>query len=572
MPPVPPPDVAAPLMTTGAQRPSGPLPVARPIRFFYQGRIQEVSGADPHRTVLEWLREDVRSTGTKEGCNEGDCGACTVILVELASAHGGGPQEGAPIVPAGQQGSTDVEPTSRRHARVGALQLRTINACLRLLPTLDGKALLTIEDLSPCGGPLHPVQQALVDTHASQCGFCTPGFAMSLTACYETSLEHQRRPQRAELVDTLAGNLCRCTGYRPLLQAGQRMFEAPPQRLALGRIEAALRSLQTDPPLHYRPAGSPHTFLAPRSTEGLVQALVHAPGAQLIAGTTDLGLAVNKRFQRFETLVSTSEVDELRHITRTPSDGIPTLTLGAAVPLEDAWCALTEALPPLAEIWRRFASPPIRHAGTLGGNVVNGSPIGDGPPVLLALDARLRLQQGPHTRTVPLDRFYSGYQRNDLQPGEFLHSIEVPLWSEDPPGQVHVLRAWKHARRHDSDISTVLAAFHLILEHSSCGPPQVQQVRLAFGGMAATPARAAQAESALRAGPWNESRVLAAMKALDQDFTPWSDLRASATHRRRIAAQLLWRLWLETRPDRPVPPEQLDVHHPALSSHGDPKP
>lgn len=520
----------------------------RAIRLYHQGAVRELTGVDPHRTVLDWLREDMRRTGTKEGCNEGDCGACTVIVAEWV-----GEPEGAPDT---------FEPASARQARIGPLRLRTVNACLQPLPALDGKALLTVEDLSPPGGPLHPVQQALVDAHASQCGFCTPGIAMTLAACLEQAQTQGRRPDREGIVQALAGNLCRCTGYRPIIQAGLEMFDLPAKRLDLDGIANALAALQSDPALHHRPAEAGPLYLAPRKVSELTQMLERHPQARLTAGMTDLGLAVNKRFQRFDVQISTLAVAELRHIQRRTSSTGEVLSVGAAVPLEDAWCALSEVFPTLSEAWRRFASPPVRHAGTLGGNIVNGSPIGDGPPVLMALGATLRLQLGDRQRSVPIDEFYLGYQRTALQPGEFLRSIEIALPASNTATRSMAVRAWKHAKRHDSDISAVFGAFGLTVEHTEPGPGTVVEVRLAFGGIAATPCRAARAEAALAGQPWTEERVRAAMQALAQDFTPLSDLRASAGHRRRIAAQFLWRLWLETRRQDPLPASQVDVHHP----------
>ncbi|PXW97075.1 xanthine dehydrogenase small subunit [Sphaerotilus hippei] len=523
------------------------LPAPRPIRFFHQGAIREITDASPTRSVLDWLREDARCTGTKEGCNEGDCGACTVIVAELA----------------GRAEATGTD--SARAAVVGPLLLRTVNACLRFLPTLDGKALLTVEDLSPPGaGTLHPVQQALVDHHGSQCGFCTPGFVMSLTATYEHRQAQAggRCPPRAELADALAGNLCRCTGYRPILEAGERMFELPVQRLDTAPIAAALHMLSGDPALHYAPAGHPTTFHAPRSVQALATLHAAAPDAQLMAGSTDIGLWVNKQFRRFDTLIATGEVAELQRIECVGhDDGSHTLRLGAAASLEDAWSALAARLPSLNDVWRRFASPPVRHAGTLGGNIANGSPIGDGAPVLMALDATVLLQHGERQRRVPLDRFYLGYMKNERQPGEFLRTLEVPLPAPDSASRRTLVRAWKVSKRHDSDISALLGAVLLVLDTTDPVAPVVAEVRISFGGMAATVCRAPQAEAALRGRSWDEAGVRRAMAALHADYQPMSDLRASARYRQRVAANLLWRLWLESRPDGALPAEQLIVWH-----------
>jgi xanthine dehydrogenase small subunit len=477
----------------------------RPIRFFHRGRIVSVQSA-PTRSVLQWLREDAACTGTKEGCNEGDCGACTVVVAELADAPG-----------------PDV---------VQGLRLRSVNACIRFLPTLDGKALLTVEDLKPAaGGQLHPVQQALVDCHGSQCGFCTPGFAMSLSACYERHCEAGTRPTRQALADELAGNLCRCTGYRPLLDAGQKMFDYSTVRLDTAPIVQALQSLRQEPAL------SLPGYEAPRTLEELATLREAQPQATLLAGATDIGLWHNKQFRPLPQLLYVGEVRELQAIEQ---DG-DVLRIGAAASLEDAWSALADAVPEVREVWLRFASPPVRHAGTLGGNVANGSPIGDGAPVLMALGATLVLRRGARERRLPLQDFYVDYMKNRLEPGEFLQAIEVPRLL---PGAT--VRVWKISKRYDSDISAVCGAFLLALDGN-----RVKEARLVFGGMAAIVKHAAHAEAAVVGQPWTAATINAAMTALARDFTPLTDQRASADYRLRVARNLLLKLWLQTRVDAP---------------------
>jgi len=546
----------------------------QPIRFYHRGRLVEVADAHPTRSVLDWLREDARCTGTKEGCNEGDCGACTVVIGEL-------PERTDASVSAAAAGASGSKAASTTVVR--GLSLRTVNACIQFLPTLNGKALFTVEDLkalgqgngatvasvpaapsdpvafgstrepAPAAAPsdLHPVQRAMVECHGSQCGFCTPGFVMSLFATYEHHQAGGTRPSRQQLADDLSGNLCRCTGYRPILDAGQRMFDLPTVTLDTTPVIEALRSLASTDTFTYAASGTQHGaprtdhFHAPKSLAALAALREKHPTARLLAGSTDIGLWVNKMHRDLGDILYLGDVDELKRVQQQGDE----LHIGAGVSLEVAWRALAARHRDLTDVWLRFASVPIRNAGTLGGNVANGSPIGDAPPVLMALDAQIELRRGAQTRRMPLTAFYIDYMKNQLQPGEFVQALVVPTL---PVG--HQVRAYKISKRFDCDISALCAAFSIVLDGD-----MVKQVRLAYGGMAGIVKRAAGAEAALTGQPWSQASVDKAKAALAGDFKPLSDMRASAAYRMQVAQNLLQRFWLETRTGQPLPLQATSV-------------
>jgi xanthine dehydrogenase small subunit len=379
----------------------------------------------------------------------------------------------------------------------------------------------------------------MVQHHGSQCGFCTPGFVMSLWASYERHQQAGTVPARQQLADELSGNLCRCTGYRPILDAGQAMFEVAPVRLPRAPVVAALQALQAAPALNYQGA-----FHAPRTLADLAALRLERPQARLLAGSTDVGLWVTKQFRELGELIYVGEVAELRRIERTAAQ----ISIGAAAPLEAAWSALAAEWPVLRDVWLRFASLPIRQAGTMGGNVANGSPIGDSAPVLIALGAAIVLRQGGRERRMALEDFYVDYMKNRLEPGEFVQALEVPL------GAAAAVRVYKISKRFDCDISAVCAGLSVTLDGGL-----ISAVRLAFGGMAATVRRAAGAEAALLGQRWTEATLQAAQTALALDFKPLSDMRASSAYRMQVSQNLLRRFWLETRADAPLSETEVNV-------------
>lgn len=474
-----------------------PEGVSGTVRFLLDGQVVCARDVPPIMTVLDYLREHLRRTGTKEGCAEGDCGACTVVLGEPDDA--------------------------------GGIRYRPINACIRLLGTIDGRELVTVESLSGEDGPLHPVQQAMVDQHASQCGFCTPGFVMSLFALYLQC----EQPTRERIIDALSGNLCRCTGYRPIIDAGLGMGRYPaPVRWSRAAAHAPGRVQALEALARAGSLALPGWY-APRTVAELAQVLQREPGAVILAGGTDVGLWVTKHLKDPSPVVWIGEVEALRRI-RADADRI---SIGAAVTLSDAWAALVAEYPALAEVAERFGSPPVRNSGTLCGNLANGSPIGDSMPALIALGAELELRRGDQVRRLPLERFYLGYGRKDLAPAEFITAVNVPRARE---GQLFA--SYKVARRYDQDISAVCLGMLVELQGG-----RVSTVRIAYGGMAAVPARAAAAEAALRGKPWEGASIDAAAAALASDFSPLTDLRASSAYRIEVAGNLLRRFHREVR-------------------------
>ena len=473
-------------------------------------KIISVNDADPTQSVLYYLREKQRLTGTKEGCAEGDCGACTVVVAELSNDQ---------------------------------LELKTVNACIQFLPTLDGKAVFTVENLRQTSGALHPVQQAMVEQHGSQCGFCTPGFIMSLWNLYNIHQPEGTRPEQAEVRSALTGNLCRCTGYRPILDAAQKMFDLPAVEFNLEQLAGQLRSLQRDKSFNYEYQG--YNFFAPKSINELADLRSEYPQATILAGGTDVGLWVNKQFRELNPILYIGEVKELKQIEIQANK----LRIGAGVSLTDAYKIISPYYPEMDQMWERFASLPIRNVGTLGGNVANGSPIGDSMPALITLGAQVILRSTSGSRSLLLEDFYLDYMKKEMAPDEVLEAIELPL-----PVSGQIFRCYKLSKRHDSDISAVFAAFALTLKGEI-----VEDCRIAYGGMAATPKRATHSEQSLKGKDWNEKAVRAAMQTLAQDYSPLSDMRASDKNRMLSAANLLYRFYLETRVVNPLPPESLNV-------------
>jgi xanthine dehydrogenase small subunit len=471
-------------------------PVRSAVRFLFRGEEVVLDRFSPRATVLDWLREEMRAKGTKEGCAEGDCGACTVVLARLKG---------------------------------GALAYEPFNACILFLGQLEGAELITIEDLAE-GGKLHPLQRAMVDRHASQCGFCTPGIVMSLLAAY-----HSRAPQTyGSLCDQLAGNLCRCTGYRPIIAAAlETCNSAPADRFAAsgGSRAAALAALVNTEDVFVGDEAA--FFAAPASVDSLATLYARFPDATLVAGATDVGLWVTKQLRDLKRMIWLGRVAGLESVQPSADD---TISLGATLTLEDAVPLLGAIHPDLSELMRRFGSKQVRASGTVGGNIANGSPVGDLAPALIALGGRVVLRRDGRIRALPLEDFFIAYGKQERDPGEFVAAIEAPRLG----AQQHY-RAFKVSKRLDEDISAVMFAARIDTEGR-----RIVGARVACGGMAATPKRAANVERALVDGNLDQPATWrAARAAIVQDFAPLTDQRASAAYRLTVAANLLEKALLE---------------------------
>lgn len=480
------------------------------VRFVLDGQVHHARGERRTTTVLDYVREKLHRTGTKEGCAEGDCGACVVLVGELAADQ-------------------------------SRIQWKPVNACMQMLPVLDGKAVKTVESLQRADGSLHPAQAAMASCHGTQCGFCTPGFVMSIAALAES----KACPTRAEVNDALAGNLCRCTGYRPIIEAAQQACAAPvDQRSLQDAHELALLKQIARPsqpvynlegelviqPVVRTRKGS--EFVSPSSSAELAAYLAEQPTAYVLAGSTEFGLAVNKRFERPEFIVYVGSVAELRAVSQTAS----AWRIGAAVPLDEVQALVAKDLPDFAEVLRRFGSVPIRATATLGGNIANGSPIGDSMPCLMALGASLLLKRRNakgklETRSVPLDSFYTGQKTNVLQPGEFIESIDIPK----PAGKT--FKAHKVSKRFDQDISATCCA--MVWRVDSEG--QLRDVRLAYNGLTPFPARAPKLEAVLEGRRPEDITPQALDAAVSASFTPRDGLRATWAYRALVARNLVLR-------------------------------
>ena len=452
------------------------------ITFLLNGETVRTS-ADPTRSLLDWLREDRGLCGTKEGCNEGDCGACTVMVSDANGA-------------------------------------KALNACILMLPQLAGKAVRTVEGISGPTGALHPVQTAMIDHHGAQCGFCTPGFVVSMAVAHLNG--------RTDHDDQLAGNLCRCTGYAPIIRAAQAAAEQPiPEWMKTDQSKVGLDPLLSESGQSKVGFNPPYL---PENTDDLAPWYLANPDATLIAGATDVGLWITKQFRDLGQTAFLHRCTDLQAIEIATG----TIRIGAMASMTDVLAVMQTHHPSYAELIRRYGSVQVRNAATLGGNIANGSPIGDNPPALIALGATLHLRRGAVRRTMPLEDYFLTYGSQDRAPGEFVEAVSLPLTAP-------ALKCYKISKRFDQDISALCGAFNISVEVG-----KVQAARIAFGGMAGIPKRALAVEAALVGKDWTADTIRAALPAFAKDFTPLSDMRASADYRLTTAQNLLLRIFAET--------------------------
>ena len=469
------------------------------IRFVLNGSDVALTDIAPDATLLDWLRLDRSLRGTKEGCAEGDCGACTVLVGRLSA---------------------------------GGLVYESVNACIRFLGSLDGTHVVTVEHLRGQPGKLHPVQQAMVDFHGSQCGFCTPGFVMSLYALWMRTPE----PSDAAIEKALQGNLCRCTGYEAIMRAARAISsygKAARDPLAAERKAVTARLAAMKDGARVEIGAGRTRLVVPANADDLASVLDKEPGATIVAGSTDVGLWVTKHMRDIAPVIFIGNLDGLGAM----SEDKGVITIGAGVTYTEAFATLSKRIPALGPLFDRIGGEQVRNMGTIGGNIANGSPIGDTPPPLIALGARLTLRRGSKRRIIPLETFFIAYGKQDRRPGEFVEAVHVPV-----PAKGTKFAVYKITKRRDEDITATLGAFHLALAKDGT----VADIRIAYGGMAATPKRAFAVEKALVGKPWTEKTVEIAMAEYAKDFTPLTDMRASAEYRALAAKNLLLRFYVET--------------------------
>ncbi|MCV9909900.1 xanthine dehydrogenase small subunit [Brucella sp. HL-2] len=474
--------------------------VRHSIRFLLNGETVELDRVSPTETLLDYLRLSCKLRGSKEGCGEGDCGACTVLVGKIVDDE---------------------------------LIYESVNACIRFVGSLDSCHVVTIEHLRGSDGGLHPVQKAMIDFHGSQCGFCTPGFVMSLYGLWMRN----PKPADAQIEKALQGNLCRCTGYEAIMRAARAISEYgtlidDPLAAERAQVISQLTALRDGARVEV--GSGKDRLVVPASLDDFATVYAAEAKATIVAGSTDVGLWVTKMMRDISPVIFIGHLTELRTI----SEGDGVISIGAGVTYTEAFSFLAKRIPALGSLINRIGGEQVRNMGTIGGNIANGSPIGDTPPPLIALNAKLTLRKGTERRMIPLEEFFIAYGKQDRQPGEFVEAVHVPVPLEGSQFAIH-----KISKRFEEDITATLGAFHLTLDNEG----KVASIRIAYGGMAATPKRAFNVEAALTGKLWDEESVEAALESYSLDYQPLSDMRATADYRLLVAKNLLRRFYAETQ-------------------------
>ena len=465
------------------------------IKFVYGNQIIQIQNPNPNETVLSYIRTKLRKTGTKEGCAEGGCGACTIVLGEL---------------------------------KKGRIIYKAINACIAFIPTLAGKQLVLVEDLVSDDGSLHPVQEAMVNYHGSQCGFCTPGFVMSLFAMYKNYSFFEDNV----IKDSISGNLCRCTGYRPIIDAAKSLNKISKFDFFKKNQQRFISLLKKIKHKNIVISNKNKKYFAPSNVNELIKTLKQYPNSKLLSGGTDVSLVVTKERKDLDSLIYMNSIDELNYIRKNDNY----IEVGATTPLIDFESFIKKYFPDFAQIIKRYGSTQIRNICTIAGNIATASPIGDTLPLLLSLDSQIIIKDKNKTKILPLNGFFINYRKTKLKKGQFIHSIRIPLLLKS------IFKAYKISRRIDDDISSVCASFNVELKNN-----KIKKIRVAYGGMANIPKRAIYCEKILLNSSLSDSTINKAKKSLEKDFRPVTDVRASQKYRMEVAKNLLEKCFLEIK-------------------------
>ena len=471
--------------------------VSNSIRFIFENKIKEIKNPDPNETILNHIRLELKKTGTKEGCAEGGCGACTVVVGEL---------------------------------KKNKIIYKAINSCIAFTTSLEGKHLLVVEDLTQKNGSLHPVQSAMINFHGSQCGFCTPGFIMSLFSMYKNKTSYDKKT----IEESISGNLCRCTGYRPIIDAAKSLKNNNSDQFKKNE-KKTISLLKKIRPKNISINNKFKKYFAPKTIIELKKIIKKNQDAEFLSGGTDMSLIVTKQKKDIKNIIYLNSIDELNYI----KEKVNYIEVGATTPLSKFELIIKKYYPDFDRILKRYGSVQIRNVATLAGNIATASPIGDSLPLLLSLNASISIESFNKKMTIPLKDFFIGYRKTKLRKGYFISSIKIPIFKKN------IFKAYKISKRIDDDISSVCASFNLEIVNK-----KIKDIKIAYGGMAAIPKRAFYCEKMLLNSSFSEDTILKAQKSLEKDFQPIDDMRASKDYRVEIAKNLLTKCFVEIKKNK----------------------